>query len=168
MSGLSGRVVVASVAGSLVGGLLGAAAMSAGHALLSAAARDAPPPSDAAQGEDATVKVADQVSRVVRQRPLEEREKPVAAEVVHYGFGATMGALYGAVALAAPRATIGAGLGFGAAVWLGAHAVVVPALGLARSPLHEPPGKEARELVLHLIYGVTVNLVRAAAIRISR
>jgi len=87
---------------------------------------------------------------------------------VHYGFGATMGALYGAAAAVTPVVTIGAGTAYGAAVWLGAHAIVVPALGLARSPLREPPGKEALELVLHLAYGVAVGLVHRAVVRISR
>ena len=36
----------------------------------------------------------------------------------------------------------------------GAHAVVVPALGLARSPLRQPVSKEAVEFVLHLAYGI--------------
>jgi len=49
----------------------------------------------------------------------------------------------------------------------GAHAVVVPALGLARSPLRRPVSKEAVEFVLHLAYGIAVGLVWRAAIRIA-
>ena len=159
----------ASVVGGLVGGLLGAAVMSAGHALITRLAGDGPDqPAKGDQEEDATVKVADRFSQTLRKRPLAAHEKTAASHLVHYGFGALMGALYGAAASVLPAVAVGAGTGFGAAVWLGAHATVVPALGLAPSPLREPPGKEARELILHLAYGVTVALVQKAAVRTSR
>ena len=52
------------------------------------------------------------------------------------------------------------GWAFGVAVWLGAHVVMVPALGLADPPMRQPLGKEAEELGLHLAYGSTTELVR--------
>jgi putative membrane protein len=161
------RAALASVVGGLVGGLIGAAVMSAGHAAITTiGGRE--PASAVTQEEDATVKVADRLSRIVRGRGLADSEKPAAGNAVHYGFGATMGLLYGAAAVVFPAITAGAGTGFGAAVWLGAHAIVVPALGLAGSPLQQPLSKEAIELVLHIAYGLTVGLVRRAAVRISR
>jgi putative membrane protein len=161
--------VVVGILGGFVGGLIGAGVMSAGHALITKVAGDgAAPAASSERDEDATVRVGDRLSRAARGRPLSAKEKPTAGHLVHYGFGATLGALYGAAALVRPAVTVGAGAGFGAAVWLGAHATVVPALGLARSPLHEPLGKEARELVLHLAYGVAVGLVWKAAVRTSR
>ena len=153
---------LASIVSGLVGGLLGAGVMSAGHALL--AANKDKDVAAAAEDDDATLKVAGRVSELVRDRPLAESEKPMAGPLVHYGFGAAMGLLYGTTAVAMPIVTAGAGAVFGGAVWLGAHATVVPALGLARSPLREPLSKEARELVLHLAYGLTVGLVHRAAI----
>lgn len=163
---MTARPVIVSLMSGLLGGLLGAGVMSAAHALL---AGDQPPSDpSAAQGEDATVKVGDTLSRIVRGRPLSEEEKPAAGEVVHYGFGASMGATYGIAAAVAPVVTVGWGTGFGAAVWLGAHAIVVPALGLAPSPLRQPIRKEGLELVLHLLFGLTVDLVRRVAIRIAR
>jgi putative membrane protein len=161
--------VFASVVGGLVGGLIGAAVMSAGHALITTLAGDGPgQPAKGDQEEDATVKVADRFSRTLRGRPLASHEKTAASHLVHYGFGAVMGTVFGAAACVLPAVAVGAGTGFGAAVWLGAHATVVPALGLAPSSLREPPAKEARELILHLAYGVTVALVRKAAVRTSR
>ena len=164
MPDLSRNALLASVAGGLVGGLIGAGVMSAGHTLLARITHDQRDEDrkDEDQEEDATIKVADRLSRAVRRRPLASHETPAAANLVHYGFGAAMGAVYGAAAAVAPATTVGVGLGFGASVWLGAHAIVVPALGLARSPVREAPGKEGRELMLHLAYGVTVELVRRA------
>ena len=163
------RSILASLVGGLVGGLIGAGVMSAGHALVTRVAGDGgAPPASREQDEDSTVKVAQGVSRVARGRPLADHEKPMAGHLVHYGFGASMGLLYGAAAAVHPGVTIGAGAGFGAAVWLGAHVVAVPALGLANSPLREPPAKELRELVLHLAYGVALGLVWKTAVRTSR
>lgn len=163
------RFALASVAGGLVGGLLGAGVMSAGHAIVtSLTGKNAPPRASEAKDEDSTIKVATRVSELVRNRPLAQSEKPLAGHLVHYGFGASMGLVYGAAAAATNMVTVGAGTAFGAAVWLGAHAIVVPALGLARSPLRERPGKEALELVLHLAYGLTVGLVHRAFVRTSR
>ena len=161
--------MLASVVSGLVGGFIGAGVMSAGHAVLSriggnGAARAA----NEAGEEDATIKVAQRLSQGARHRPLDESEKAIAADVVHYGFGAAMGLLYGLIAPVMPVVTVGAGAGFGAAVWLGAHAIIVPALGLARSPLRQPLTSEAREFVLHLAYGVTVGLVQHVVVGISR
>jgi uncharacterized membrane protein YagU involved in acid resistance len=161
--------LIASTTGGLLGGLIGAGVMSAGHALLTRVGGDAATSSASESKEqDATITVAEHVSTRLRGRPLAEAEKPIAGHVVHYGFGAVMGVLYGAAAPAAPIVTVGAGAAFGAARWLGAHATVVPALGLARSPLRQPLGTEAREFALHLAYGVTVWLVQRAVIRTSR
>lgn len=159
------RPVVASVMAGLLGGLLGAGAMSVAHSLVaSAGQRDA---SSRPQGDDATVKIADALSRFVRGRGLSEREKPAAGSAVHYGFGAAMGVAYGIVAATTRVAAVGWGMGFGAAVWLGAHVIMVPALGLAPSPLRQPLPKEGLELGMHLLYGVTVHLVRRVALRLA-
>jgi putative membrane protein len=159
------RIAVAGVAAGLAGGLLGAAVMSAGHALVT---RIAGAPPSRAEEPDSTILVAERVSELVRHRPLDEAEKPVAANLVHYAFGATLGLVYSALAPAMPIVTAGTGALYGVAAYVGAHATVVPALGLARSPLRSPFKKEALEFVLHVAYGVTVGLGHRLAIRISR
>ena len=161
---VTSRTLAASVAGGLVGGLVGSAVMSAVHARLSgpSLAGERPP---AGPEEDATVKVADGLARIVRGAPLPDQARATAGSVVHYGFGAVVGAVQGVVALIMPIATAGGGLGFGAAVWAGAHAIVVPALGLAPSPRRRPAGQEVLELALHLVYGVCAERVRRVAVR---
>jgi putative membrane protein len=159
------RTLVASMVGGLLGGLVGAAAMSAAHTWLR---RLSPPqpPATLAPEDDATVKVADALSRTFRRAPLAESAKPVAGSVVHYAFGATMGLAQGAVTGVTRLAGLGGGVGFGAAVWLGAHVVTVPALGLAPSPRRQPPSKEGLELALHLMFGVCAEQVRRLAVRL--
>jgi putative membrane protein len=142
----------------LVGGLLAAGAMSLAHQLVSQVAPNAEPPA-APKEEDSTVKVASGAMQLVGAK-LAEDQKPLASSIVHYGFGASVGAVYGAVAEIVPRVAVGAGLPFGVAVWLGAHVIAVPALGLAESPTRQPVRKEAEEFGLHLLYGLTTELVR--------
>ena len=145
------------VVAGLVGGVIGAGAMSVAHTMvggITAGARDQP------ADDDATVKVADGVARWLIQRPLPDDMKPVAGNLVHYTFGATVGALYGAVATCVPRVTLAVGLPFGVAVWFAAHVVTVPALGLAAPPTRRPRAEEGLEFVLHLVYGVVTELVR--------
>jgi putative membrane protein len=142
----------------LVGGLLAAGAMSLAHQLVSQVAPNAEPPA-APKEEDSTVKVASGAMQLVGAK-LAEDQKPLASSIVHYGFGASVGAVYGAVAEIVPRIAVGAGLPFGMAVWLGAHVITVPALGLAEPPTRQPVRKEAEEFGLHLLYGLTTELVR--------
>jgi uncharacterized membrane protein YagU involved in acid resistance len=163
------RQAVAGVAAGLIGGVLGAGVMSVGHALVTRVAGDHfRPPSTESNEPDSTVLVAERLSEIARQRPLEEAEKTIAGHLVHYAFGATMGLVYGAVTPIVPIITAGTGALYGVVVYVGAHGTVVPALGLARSPLRSPLHKETLEFVLHVAYGVTVGLVHRLAFRTSR
>ena len=146
----------------LVGGVIAAGAMSVAHKGVARISAGLGPqkPSDQQQGEDATVKVADGIARWLLRRPLPENKKPLAGNVVHYAFGASVGALYGGVATIVPRVTTAVGLPFGVAVWLGAHVIMVPALGLAEPPTRRPLSKEGLEFLLHLVYGAVTEIVR--------
>jgi uncharacterized membrane protein YagU involved in acid resistance len=142
----------------LVAGLAGAGVMSLGHRVactLLPKATTAP----ASREPDPTVKVASAISRGVGYG-LPRAQEPRAGSIVHYAFGGTVGALYGAVAEVLPKTGAGVGLPFGIAVWLDAHVVAVPALGLAQPPTRRPLGPEAEELGLHLVYGATTEIFR--------
>jgi len=70
------------------------------------------------------------------------------------------GGIYGAVAERLPGASMGAGLPFGAAVWLVADEVVVPALGLSKKPTEYPFSSHAYALASHLVYGLATEMGR--------
>ena len=154
--------ILRGVVAGLVAGVVGAGAMSIVHKGITAITSGTPPPAAAGQeqDEDATVKVADGIMRGLLHRPLPDDKKPLAGTIVHYAFGAGVGGLYGGLATVIPRITVGLGLPFGAAVWLGAHVIMVPALGLAAPPTRQPPLKEALEFALHLVYGAVTELAR--------
>ena len=153
------RWIQGAIAG-FVGGLAAAGAMSLAHKAVGALAPDPPAAApSAAKEEDSTVKMASAVMRTVGVT-LQEEDKPAAGTIVHYAFGALVGTAYGITAEIAPIVTRAVGLPFGVAVWLGAHVVTVPALGLSEPPTRRPPRKEAEELGMHLVYGLVTELVR--------
>jgi hypothetical protein len=118
------------------------------------------------QGEDATVRAADRLSRGLFHHELSKKEKKVAGPAMHYGFGALTGVAYGVLAELAPGVTRGAGAPFGTAVWLGADEVAVPAFRLAGPPWEHPAPVHARALAAHLVYGLTAEGVRRLVRRV--
>jgi uncharacterized membrane protein YagU involved in acid resistance len=104
--------------------------------------------------------LAETVSREVFQHPLSRQEKSVAGPAVHYGYGAAVGGVYGALAEAAPVVTAGAGLSYAAALWLLGDEVAVPLLGLSKAPSQYPLSTHISALASHLVYGLTLELTR--------
>lgn len=110
--------------------------------------------------DDAAERTANLVAATAFDKELSKNEKRNAGAAVHYAFGGVTGALYGAVSEVWPGAAVCAGLAFGAAVWLTADEIAVPALGLSRPPQDYPLSKHAYALTSHLVYGVTTEGIR--------
>ena len=151
----NGEDVAKGALAGLIGGLVGALTMELFQAGLKKVSGQ-----QAGGGEPATVKVAQSVSEAARDKPLAGDEKNPAGEMVHYAFGGTAGAVYGMAAEALPKASAGWGLLFGAALWLVADEVGVPAAGLGKYPNETPAAEQASALAAHLIYGLTADAVR--------
>jgi putative membrane protein len=109
---------------------------------------------------DATLKLANKIAKTVLHRDLSPEEEKQAGPIVHYGFGGTVGALYGAITEALPATHRGVGLPFGTTVWAVADEAAVPLLGLSKSPQEYPVSSHASALAAHLVYGLTTELVR--------
>jgi putative membrane protein len=108
------------------------------------------------------MKVAAAVSERALDRKLRKEEKSAAGPIVHYAFGSTMGAVYGAAAEMIPATARGWGMPFGTALWFSADEVAVPSLGLSRSPTETPLSSHASALAAHLVYGLAAESVRRA------
>lgn len=152
-------VVKGAIAG-LVGGLAAAFVMGEFQSLWSKLSEN--DKKSKKKEEPANVKVAEAISENVFDHELTKSEKKPAGKAVHYAMGGTSGLIYGIASEIAPISTIGAGLPFGAAVWLIADDVVVPALGFAKPPTEYPPSQHVYALSSHLVYGLTTDLVRRA------
>lgn len=113
--------------------------------------------------DDAAERLANVVSVGVFGHELTKSEKDTAGTALHYAYGISMGGLYGAVAELVPQVTVGAGLPYGALIWVTADEGVVPALGLSKSATEYPLSILAYALASHLVYGLTTEVVRRAA-----
>ena len=115
--------------------------------------------------DDAAERLANTISIGVFDHELTRSEKDTAGTALHYAYGISMGGLYGAAAELMPQVTIGAGALYGAGIWVVADEGVVPALGLSKSATEYPLSIHAYALASHLVYGLTVDVVRSAVRR---
>jgi len=156
----------------LLGGLAATAAMSQFQNALQKVTKPSPENSTSPEEEfeDATVKAAAKLSRLAGHQ-LSPEAKKKAGPLVHYGFGTTMGAVYGLAKAKVPRRirhspALLAGAAFGSALFLGAHEIAVPVLHLAPKPSESPLAEHASELDGHLIYGLTLGAVQAITLKL--
>ena len=112
--------------------------------------------------DDATERLANAISVGVFDHELTKGAKDAAGTAFHYAMGTTSGALYGAVAEIMPAVKAGAGLPFGATVWLAVDEGIMPAIGLSKSATDYPLSIHAYALSSHLVFGLTTELVRRA------
>ncbi len=152
-------IVKGAIAG-LIGGLVASFVMGEFQTLVSALSEEEKKPKKKKEDEPANVKTAEAISENVFDHKLKKSEKEPAGEAVHYAMGATSGLIYGIASEIAPVTTVGLGIPFGAAVWLAADDVIIPALGLAKPATEYPLSTHAYALSLHLVYGLTTDLVR--------
>jgi putative membrane protein len=111
--------------------------------------------------EDATMKAADAVvSAATGGRHLSMEGKQKGGPVVHYAFGALMGALYGMGAEYSSTVRSGFGTTFGSILFAGADLWAVPALGLSGSSSDAPISSLATPFSAHIVYGATTEGVR--------
>ncbi len=116
------------------------------------------PPEPEQKEEQPTETVARRlVEDLAQAGPLPPERKALGGRMVHYGFGAAWGALYGAAAESLPMLTspLGASL-FGAKVWALSDNVLLPAFGLAAPPARYGLATHAYGFVAHVVYGTAV------------
>jgi hypothetical protein len=110
--------------------------------------------------EPASIQVAALAAEAVADAPLDAREKQTGGSLVHYMFGAAVGAAYGAAAETRQGATALAGLPFGTGVWIAADELGLPLAGLARAPTDYPARRHLAAFASHLVFGLTTEAVR--------
>jgi hypothetical protein len=91
-----------------------------------------------------------------------------ATLAAHFGYGATVGALYGPLAGATRLPRVAEGMLYGAAIWGGSYFGLLPGTGLYRSAKDEAPGRNALMLTAHLVWGASLGLIMGALVRDDR
>jgi len=95
-----------------------------------------------------------------RMESLTPAQKDLAAEGIHWGFGATIGAAYGVLAEYYPAATAKEGASFGMALEGLTQQGALPALGLADEPEEQSTRERASEMTSNIVFGISTELVR--------
>ena len=161
------RVLKGAVAGA-VGGLFASWIMSQSQPTLSKASKAAikeaggklTKKQESKDGDDATSKTAAAIAEPVLGRPLTRKEKKSAGPVVHYVFGSLMGAVYGIASEVLPSSRKWFGLPYGAALFVAADEIALPAFGLSRPPREVPKEMHVYGFMSHLVYAASLELVR--------
>ncbi len=120
-------------------------------------------PSSDDEGEPATQRAADAISKVATGAPLPKDSKALGGQLVHYGVGAVLGAAYGVAAEFAPEVTLGGGTAFATGTWALLDEAAVPAVGLGGPPGKSPPKTHVYGLASHLVFGLAAEMTRRAA-----
>ena len=161
------QVIWKGVVAGAVGGLVGSWTMNQAHAAIAKLKKQSNGQQqsegnsgESGESEDATMKAAGKTLQVVAGRQLTHEQKKKAGPVVHYAFGAAMGAAYGAISETQRRLTPVAGPIFGSALFVAADEIGVPLAGLSGPPRNYPISSHLEALAAHLVYGVTADLVR--------
>lgn len=134
----------------LIGGLVATAAKSISEKIYKPRTHGEPEPPDVL-----TQKVSDEVGV-----SLTSTEKAIAAETIHWGFGALTGAAYGALAEYFPVVTDKDGASFGMTLAGLTHGKALPAMGLSAELEDQTTREKTSELATHVVYGMTMETVR--------
>jgi putative membrane protein len=110
--------------------------------------------------EPASMQIASLAGEHLTGAPIGERAREVGGSLVHYAFGAAVGALYGAAAEYRPDTAALGGLPFGTGVWVAADEVGLPLLGLAHNPTEYPASRHLAAFTSHVVFGLTAEAVR--------
>ena len=110
--------------------------------------------------EPASIQVASIAAEAVTDARLDDREKQIGGSLVHYLFGAAVGAAYGAAGEYRPSTTALSGLPFGTGVWIVADELGLPFVGLARTPTDYPAARHLAAFASHLVFGLATEAVR--------
>jgi putative membrane protein len=147
-NGSTGKSLVKGLVAGLLGGLAGTIAKTFAERMF--------PPRTEGQPEPTQV-----AAESFAGHPLDSETREIAGEAIHWGFGAVVGAAYGALAEYYPVATAKEGASFGIALEALTHESALPALGFSASPGDETARERTSEVTTHVVYGVVTETVRA-------
>jgi putative membrane protein len=73
--------------------------------------------------------------------------------IIHFTFSILCGAAYGILAEIFPIVAIGTGVAFGLAIWIGAHELIMPWIGLTPAAWLLPASEQGSEFFGHALWG---------------
>lgn len=91
---------------------------------------------------------------------LSTREAKSAGVLLHYAFGAGMGALYGAITGNQNWLTAGYGVGYGLTLWIAGSEIALPLADLGPDPNELGPEEHLAMFGTHIVYGAVLEGIR--------
>lgn len=131
----------------LIGGIIATAAKTVAERVYPPRTHGEPEPTDVA---------ADKLGA----SSLSQNQRDIAAEAIHWGFGAVVGAAYGALAEFYPAAAGKDGAKFGMTLMALTHEGALPAMGLSAEPANQTTREKSSEVTTHVIFGLVTETVR--------
>jgi hypothetical protein len=161
------------------GGLAGTVAMNYAQRVWTRAAGAVPPDSaggkhdardwqERGEGRNANELAAQAMATAIAGRRLTRTQLEIAAPLVHYSFGALLGALYGGAHLRCTRFSLRSGVAFGAAVWLLADEIAMPTIKLSQPTTERPVEMHLQSFAAHIVYGTVAEFARSRLAHRSR
>ena len=80
--------------------------------------------------------------------------------VIHFTFSILSGIVYGGLGEFFPIVAIGMGVGFGLIIWVGAHEIVMPLMGLTPATWNLPMSEQLSEFFGHAGWGFVIEVFR--------
>lgn len=113
--------------------------------------------------DDATMKAADAIVEITTGgQHLSHEGKKKGGPIVHYGYGAIMGGIYGGLTEYWNAPKTGLGSLFGTVLFGAGDLAAVPALHLGAPPTEQPPSALVNPFLAHVVYGTAAELSRRA------
>ena len=106
-----------------------------------------------------TMKLA-QAAGVVHE--MNEQERVEATAITHFGYGAVMGGVFGALTCDRIRPDVRTGIAFGLAVWAGSYLGVLPALRLLSPATQQPRNRNLLMIGAHVVWGAGLGCTQRA------
>lgn len=90
---------------------------------------------------------------------MNKKQVEAATLVSHFGYGAAMGVLYGALRKKIPLPSPVKGVLFGLLVWAASYLGLLPLIGMSESGQREPGRRNLLMIAAHVIWGATVGVL---------
>ena len=110
------------------------------------------------EGQNSNELAAQAIATRLLRRRLTDEELRVAAPLIHFLFGAAVGALYGVYAEDRRRQM--SGVGFGTTVWLLADEIAMPLLKLSAPTTRRPVEMHLQSFASHVVFGTATEMTR--------
>lgn len=106
-------------------------------------------------------KILDNISMKVTGYPISEQNEALAEQLVNFPLGAGVGMAYGYGKKNRDALNLRDGLLLGSTTWISTHETSLPMVGLESKPSEIPLRLQANELLAHVLFGITTELVRS-------